>query len=204
MDWKAIAGKVIAAGAPILGQMLGDALPVPFGGAMGRWAGEYLAQMLGVEPTPDAVSSAIDTMPPEVVSNAIARAESEAVAKWQAIADIAKAQAEVGKTQVEQVNETIRGETAAGGGWLGAWRGIHAWELTLECPCWAATIIYSVIVGGGTSVNELAQASGIIMTYWAARFGVLGVHVWQGSNERQVAMVGTPEVVKAVKAAIKR
>lgn len=203
MDWKEIAGKVIAAGAPTLGQMLGDALPIPFGGSMGRWAGEYLATLLGVPPTPDAVSTAIDDATPTQISDVMARAEAEAVAKWQALAEMAKAQAEVGKAQVEQVNESIRAETAAGDGWWGKWRAAHAWELTLECPFWAACFMYAIIFGGGTPVNELAQASGILIVWFSARFGVLGVHVWQGSQERQVAMVGTPELVKAVKAAKK-
>lgn len=204
MDWKDIGAKV-ATLAPQLGQILGDALPIPFGGSLGRWAGEYLADQLGVAPTPEAVSAALDTKSPAVVAAALSKTEGEAVARWNAMAEMAKAQAEVGKAQVEAVNETIRAETSAkvaeGDGWLGKWRGIHAWELTLECPFWAGCIIYSVTVGSGTAVNELAQASGIIMTYWAARFGVLGVHVWQGSNERQAALTGSP--VDAVKNAVK-
>jgi hypothetical protein len=34
----------------------------------------------------------------------------------------------------------------------------------------------------------LSLATPILTIYFGARFGVLGVHVWQGSNERQAAI----------------
>lgn len=92
-DWKDIAGRVIAAGAPTLGEMLGSALPLPGGATIGRWAGERLAEALGVEPTPEAVNNALTTAPAATVQAAIATSEGEAVAKWTAIAELAKQEA---------------------------------------------------------------------------------------------------------------
>lgn len=192
MDWKQLAGKLIAKGAPTLGQLIGEFVPVPFGGTLATWALNKVAEALGVEPTPEAVDTAIETQSPEAVNAALQSAEREAVARWQALAEIAKSQAEVGAAQVVAVNETIRAEanakTAGGDGLLGQWRGFHAWELTIECPFWSACFIYGIMFGGGSVINELSLATPILSIYFGARFGVLGVHVWQGSNERQAAI----------------
>jgi hypothetical protein len=207
MNWKDIAFQVAAAGAPMLGKILGDALPIPGGSALGEWAGRKVAEALGVSATPEAVSEAIEQgsqIAPTQLQNQLQAAETEATAKYNAMVEIAKAQAEVAKTQVEQVNETIRAEVATGDGRLGKWRAWHAWELTVECPFLMGTILWIVVTGNSVAINGLMNLSGLIMTYLGARFGVLGVHVWQGSNERQAAITGVPssvakEVVKAVK-----
>lgn len=190
MDWKDIAGPLASIGAPTLGKILGGLIPIPGGAVLGEWAGNAVAEALGVPATPAAVNDAIANDPAGAAA-ALNKVESEASAKWQAQADIAKAQAEVGKAQVEQVNETIRAEVSRPDGWWGNWRSILAYELALECPLWAALIIYSVAIDK-QGIGDLVQASGLIMTWWGARFGVLGVHVWTGSNERQVAMTGAP------------
>lgn len=190
MDWKDLAGTLIKAGAPLIG----NAIAGPLGGTIGNVLGGLIASQLGVEATPEAVQGAIDTRPAAEITDKLRAADAEAANKWTFLTESAKAQAEVAKVQTEAVNETIRVEAqaavAAGDGWLGKWRGIHAWELTLECPFWAGMIIYSVLWGGGTAINELTSATAVIMSYWGARFGVLGVHVWQGSNERQAAIHG--------------
>jgi hypothetical protein len=192
MDWKQLAGTLIAKGAPTLGQLIGEFIPVPFGGSLATWALNKLAEALGVEATPEAVDEAINTRPASEVNAAIESAEREAIARWQALADIAKAQADVGTAQVVAVNDAIKAETnaraASGDGLLGQWRGFHAWELTIECPFWSACFIYGIMFGAGSVINELSLATPILTIYFGARFGVLGVHVWQGSNERQAAI----------------
>jgi hypothetical protein len=192
MDWKQLAGTLIAKGAPTLGQLIGEFIPVPFGGSLATWALNKLAESLGVEATPEAVDEAINTRPASEVNAAIEAAEKEAIARWQALADIARAQADVGAAQVVAVNDAIKAETnaraASGDGLLGQWRGFHAWELTIECPFWSACFIYGIMFGAGSVINELSLATPILTIYFGARFGVLGVHVWQGSNERQAAI----------------
>jgi hypothetical protein len=192
MEWKQLAGTLIAKGAPTLGQLIGEFIPVPFGGSLATWALNKLAEALGVEATPEAVDEAINTRPASEVNAAIESAEREAIARWQALADIAKAQADVGTAQVVAVNDAIKAETnaraASGDGLLGQWRGFHAWELTIECPFWSACFIYGIMFGSGSVINELSLATPILTIYFGARFGVLGVHVWQGSNERQAAI----------------
>jgi hypothetical protein len=197
MDWKDVIGPVIAAGAPVLGQMLGSLLPVPGGGALGEWAGRRIAEALGVAPTPAAVDAAIKASTNDVVSAKLAAAEADASAKWTALAEIARAEAEFGKAQVEAVNEAIKQEVAKGDGLLGKWRGVHAWELTAECPIIIGALLYVIVSGDAVAINAFAGLSGLIITYLGARFSVLGVHVWQGSNERQAAIVSVlPEPLR--------
>jgi len=188
MNWQDIAGPLASIGAPTLGKILGGLIPIPGGAILGEWAGNAVAEALNVPATPESVSKAI-AADPVAAAHAVAKVEAEASAKWQAQADIAKAQAEVGKAQVEQVNETIRAEASKPDGWWGNWRTVLAYELAVECPVWAGLIVYSVAVDKA-GVSDLINASGLIMAWWGARFGVLGVHVWTGSNERQVAMTG--------------
>lgn len=188
MDWKQV-GVTIAPLAPTLGGILGGLIPVPGGAALGEWAGRVVAGALGVDPTPAAVNNAIVNGDAATVQAQLAAAESEAAAKWQALAAMAQAQAEVGKAQVDAVNETIRAEAARVDGWWGNWRMMLAWSLGVETLLWPPFIMFLIWRG---SIGDLVQATSIITTWWGARFGLLGVHVWTGSNERQAAITGQP------------
>lgn len=196
-DWKSLGGSLIKAGAPIIGSALGG----PLGGLIGSGLGDVLANALGVEPTPEAVSNAIVNGDPATVSAALSAADQRAMAEYSYLTELAKAQADVDKTQIEAVNETIRVEAQAAAarpdGWWSNWRTLMAYELLAECPFWAALIFYCIIYN---KTNELIAATSILVTWWAARFGVLGVHVWTGSNERQTAITGQakPSVIDTI------
>jgi hypothetical protein len=177
MDFGDLGKKLIGLGAPILGGALG--------GPLGAAAGKILAETLGAsDPTPAAIDRTIASTPAAEVQAKLAQAED----RW---VEAVKSQAELARSQVEQVNETMRAEVAAQAArpdnWWGAWRTQLAQVLVLECPVWVALIVYCVVWG---RVNDLVLASGLIMTWWGARFGVLGVHVWTGSHERRTAMTG--------------
>ncbi|HWW46313.1 MAG TPA: hypothetical protein VNZ94_00540 [Xanthobacteraceae bacterium] len=189
MDWKDL-GSIVGPIAPTLGSILGGLIPVPGGSMLGEWAGKQVASALGVPATPEAVNNAIVNGDPAVVQAQLAPIENEAIARWRAEADIARAQAEVGKAQVESINETIRAEAAKVDGWWGNWRILLAWSLFAETLLWPPFLMY--LIGWKSGTAELIQVSGIITTWWGARFGLLGVHVWTGSNERQTAITGQP------------
>ncbi|MGM4999233.1 hypothetical protein AB8A05_10905 [Tardiphaga sp. 538_B7_N1_4] len=168
--------------------------------------GNTIAAALGVEPTPEAVGTAIATGDPTIVQAALSAADQKIVAQYGYLTELAKAEADVGKAQVDAVNESIRAEASASAarpdGWWGNWRTIMAYELTVECPFWAALICWCIING---KINELVASASILTVWWGARFGVLGVHVWTGSNERQTAITGVPAktgVVASVVAAV--
>lgn len=185
--WGWAVGMAIDFGAPILGTAFG----VP--GLAGQ-AGQLLKRALGLAPnTSEETVRARVEADPEAARAAFTAANTEAAAKWEYLAKVAEMQADVAKTQISEVNETIRAETAAQAGkpngWWGQWRTWMAYELTIECPIWGALIAWCIMTG---KVVELTAATSLLTVWWGARFGVLGIHLWSGSNERQAAITGAP------------
>lgn len=197
-----IAKTAIDFGFPILGTALG----VP--GPVSEFAASSIKRALGLsaKASPEDVSNAI-AADPEGAKAQLADAQSEVAAKYAYLTRLAEVQADVAKEQIDQVNETIRAETAAQAAtpdrWWGHWRTWMAYELAIECPFWAALIVWCIVMG---KINELVAATSVLTVWWGARFGVLGVHVWTGSNERQTAITGQPVtgVLGSVAAAIKK
>ena len=81
-------------------------------------------------------------------------------------------------------------------------------ELTLlECPGFAVVLGHGLWDGKVEAINGLAELSGLLITYIAARFGVLGVYVSGRTREKQAALTGgvAPSLVgEVVKAIIRR
>ena len=183
MDWGDLAKTVVGLGAPLIGEALGG----PFGAA----AGKLLADALGASaPTPAAVQSAIAPADPVIAAAAAAKAESE----W------AAALAQIGKSQVEQVGQTQRAEIASGDPLQRWWRPLYALELSMiECPAFSLTLLHSLWTGFAPGINGFATLSGLLMTYFAARFGVLGVYV-SGRTREKIASTGeaAPSIVEQV------
>jgi hypothetical protein len=190
MDWSDLAKTVIGLGAPLIGEALG--------GPFGATAGKILAAALGAsEPTPAAVQNAIAAADPAAAAAAAAKAEAE----W------AAALAAVGKAQVEEVGETQRAEIASGDPLQRWWRPLYALELSLvECPAFALTLLHALWIGHDKGINGFATLSGLLMTYFAARFGVLGVYV-SGRTREKLAGLGEPAastVTQAAKAVLRK
>ncbi len=180
MDWNEVAKSVIGAGAPILGAALGG----PLGGA----AGKILADALGAaNATPAAVSEALaQARTDSTAALQVAVAAREAEAQWLA------ALAEAGKAQVAEVGQTMRAEAMSCDPLQRWWRPLYALELTLlECPGFAVVLGHGLWDGDPTIINGLANLSGLIITYIAARFGVLGVYVSGRTREKQAALTGS-------------
>ncbi|MEA2992684.1 MAG: hypothetical protein QOD40_1604, partial [Alphaproteobacteria bacterium] len=113
--------------------------------------------------------------------------------------------AEVGKVQVGEVGQTMRTEAVSSDPLQRSWRPLYALELTLlECPGFAVVLGHGLWNGDADIINGLANLSGLIMTYMAARFGVLGVYVSGRSKEKQAALTGeaVPSIVEQVVKAI--
>jgi hypothetical protein len=193
MIWNDLARTVIGLGAP----MLGTALAGPLGGA----AGKLLADALGASaPTPAAVQSAIVERGADsaFAAEAVQKAETE----WaRAIADIAKA-------QLTETGATMRAEAASGDALQRWWRPLYALELSLlECPAFALTLMRALWIGHDAGIEGFAALSGLLIAYFAARFGVLGVYVTGRSREKQALATGeaVPSVIgQVVRAAAKR
>lgn len=192
MDWSDLAKTVIALGAPVIGQALA--------GPLGAAAGHLLAQALGVsEATPSAVNAAIKSASPDAAIAAALVAEQ----KW---AMAFGAEADAGKAQVIAIGETQRAEMASNDLLQRWWRPLYALELSmLECPAFAAAVLHVLWTGFTPGINGFATLSGLLMAYFGARFGVLGVYVSGRSREKQAAVTGQPvpgvvgQVVKAAR-----
>ena len=193
MDWSDIATKVIALGAPILGGALG--------GPLGAAAGKILADVLGAaEATPAAVNDALDRSGDDLA--AAAEAAQRAESQW------LTALAEVGKAQVAEVGATQRAELASGDALQRWWRPIYALELSLvECPAFALTVLHALWSGHEAGIGGFASLSALLMTYFGARFGVLGVYVTGRTREKQTNATGEmpPSLIgQVVKAVVKK
>lgn len=188
IDWRDLAGKVIGLGAPLLGGALG--------GPLGSAAGRILADALGAaEPTPAATAQAITAADPAAAQAAARTAE----ARWQA------ALAEVGRAQVAEVAATQRAEIASGDPVQRWWRPLYAIELSLiECPAFALTMLRALWIGHDKGIEGFATLSALLMTYFAARFGVLGVYVTGRSREKQAIVTGelAPSAIEQITKAL--
>jgi hypothetical protein len=194
MDWSDLAKTVIALGAPVIGEALA--------GPLGAAAGHLLANALGArEATPSAVEEAIKAATPDAAAAAALLAEQ----KW---AMAFGAEADAGKAQVVAVGETQRAEITSEDLLQRWWRPLSALELSmLECPAFAAAVLHVLWTGFAPGINGFATLSGLLMAYFAARFGVLGVYVSGRSREKQAAVTGQPVpgvVTQVVKAATRK
>jgi len=189
-DWKDIAAKVVGLGAPMLGSALG--------GPLGGVAGKIVADAFGAAAaTPDAVHAAITDKANDLklAAEAAQKAESE----WMSTL------ADIGKTQVSEIGATMRAESVSEDVLQRWWRPLYALELSLlECPAFALTMLHALWVGHDTGINGFGNLAGLLMAYFGARFGVLGVYVSGRTREKQTAMTGedTPSIVGTVVKAI--
>jgi hypothetical protein len=190
MNWNDLSKTVISLGAPILGTALGG----PLGGA----AGKLLADALGASATPDALNTAIAERGAD--STFAAEAAQKAEGEW------AKAIAEIGKAQLAETGATMRAEASSGDALQRWWRPLYALELSLvECPAFALTLLHALWSGHAAGINGFATLSGLLMTYFGARFGVLGVYVTGRTREKQAAATGAaaPGLIGAVVKAVR-
>jgi hypothetical protein len=191
MTWNDLAKTVIGLGAPLIGGALGG----PFGGAAGR----LLADALGASAaTPEAVDAAIAERGAD--STFAAEAVQKAEAAW------AAALAEIAKAQLAETGATMRAEAMSGDPLQRWWRPLYALELSLvECPAFALTLLHALWTGHGAGIAGFSTLSALLMAYFGARFGVLGVYVTGRTREKQALASGVAlpgvlgELIKAVR-----
>jgi hypothetical protein len=193
MDWSDLASRVIGLGAPVLGGALG--------GPLGAAAGKILADALGVaEASPASVGAELAGRGAD--STFAAEAAMKAESEWLA------ALAEIGKAQVAEVGATQRAEMASEDRLQRWWRPLYALELSLlECPAFVVTLLHALWLGHEAGIDGFANLSAMLMTYFCARFGVLGVYVTGRTREKQACATGelSPSLIgEMVKALVKK
>jgi len=188
IEWNDLAEQIVGLGAPLIGGA--------FGGPLGAAAGKILADALGASAaTPDAVHAAIAAAGSDLAATTVAARNADA--------QFAAALAQVGQTQVTQIGETQRAEILSNDVLQRWWRPLYALELSLvECPAFALTLLHALWVGFEPAISGFGTLSGLLMTYFGARFGVLGVYVSGRSREKTAAATG--EVVPSVIAQVSK
>lgn len=186
-DWAKLGINIARAGAPVLGTALGG----PLGGMIAGGAVDILAKALGVDATPEAVNNAVVNGDPATVNAALSAADAEAQARWPALAQIvqsvAQADADVNKTNIEQINETVRSETAANVPWW-HWRHLIGYATLLWIVGPLPPIVYHMWVGNITVLNALVAAVVSLVPVIAISAGLNG-YVAQDNTKRVVTQI---------------
>ncbi|HEX2554264.1 MAG TPA: hypothetical protein VHL98_11210 [Microvirga sp.] len=205
MNWQSLA-QSLAPYAPTLGKILGGAIPFPGGALLGEWAGTYLARQLGTAPTPEAIAGAVLTptgdVRPEAVA-AIQSVESEAAARWDAMAREAEANAADRSAQSASINETMRAEVTAGVSWY-HWRHLIGYATLL----WAIAVLPPFVLhlwkADATALQVVTAALTSSIPFFAILAGLNGYIAGDTSKFKETLATGVPRqgVVAAVAAKV--
>lgn len=211
MDWSAIAPLLGQFGLPILRSAIlagVGAIPVigPIAGPFVADAvGAVIARQLGVAPTPEAVKTAIETGDHDEVLARLQAAQAEAVAKWPALAEVAKAEEETARAQITTTADVMKTEilaatTIAPGRWRTfvqvvdtVWRPLFALELLVECAYLffglITSILWAVAQNQYGDIDALIRLmplwSVLVLPYLAMRCGLLGYHMNLRTREKE-------------------
>lgn len=187
-DWSALTGALAKLGTPaatILGTLIGG----PTGAAIGKAAGTVLAEALGVDDTPEAVSEAVAADPMKA---------NDAISSAQMQAAIVQAQAEMLKT----VNETYRIELQNESWVVRLWRPICGWCLAL---IWT---IHGVAIGLAlwTRNFDVIRTIPDLTVFYSVMGAVVGVYAWGRTVEKKAGINSgvTEAIAEAVGAVAKK
>lgn len=199
MDWNAV-GKLVLPLAPTIGSLVGGLIPIPMGSMIGEQAGRMLASALGVDATPEAVNNAL--VNDSNAAQKISVAETEAAAKWPALAEIAKARYAANAQESDSINSTMRAELAAGQVWW-SWRNLYGYSVGFEATATSWVILYAIVFNAAIYKN-VADSLSFFLSWYGMRFGLLGYIHNGASNEKIAAVTGeTPSLIKNIVKAVK-
>ncbi len=178
MDWKELGGQLIRAGAPLIG----GAILGPLGGTVGGLVGNVLADALGVDPTPEAVSKAITEGDPAVIAQKL----SDADAKWTALAEIAKAEAEDRSAQARAINLTMREELKQVS-WF-HWRHLLGYAVLYQVIMFTTMAMYLLLRGEPMMVEKFIQLMTASVVPMGGVYALLG-YVAKNTSDMKIAAV---------------
>lgn len=122
--WSWLAETAIDLGLPVLATAIGVPSAAPF-------AINMIKKVLGLKPsaTEEDVRNTLNGMPEDTARAMLEGAQSEVTAKYAYLTKLAQAQGEVNKTTIEEVNKTIRMESAKVSWWH--WRHLIGYLVLL-------------------------------------------------------------------------
>lgn len=167
---------LIAAGAPLLKEIIQSKL----GGVGGQMAGavvDTLAERLGVLANPEAVGAKIES---DVNAPVVVRQVEAEVRQ-----DLARI-AEADRDMMLSYHRMLEGDQKSEG-WIQArWRGIFALAFTACFVGIVLTICRAIWIGQLTGIEAVA---GLLITLVVAGCAVLGVQVYQRSEEKKAGVI---------------
>ncbi len=167
MALSALIPILASVGAPILKELISDALGDPVGEVASDVIG-MVADGLGVAPTPEAIVEEYQ-LDPAGVAPVIRAVEDENKAHLVAM--------------LGAINKTMRAEAKAKGLLTRIWRPVFGLLFGLIYFLLGLAMIF-VIVRANDPIAIFGVLSGLIVTYLACGSSVLGVYVWQRSSEK--------------------
>ena len=145
-----------------------------FGGAAGEAVAgtviDTIAGKLGIEPTPEALETAIETRGPEIGAIVDENAEY-----W----------AGLWETQVIEQNKTMRAEMSAKSVFTRNWRPFVGFAFGFECLALVFTTCGLLISGTVPAFDAFAPILSILGTVFTAQAGVVGVYAYQRTQEKK-------------------
>lgn len=205
MDWEGVGAQLARMGLPVLGRALGGSIPVigpVIGSKIGENIGEVVADLiaskLGVDPTPSAVSNAIERGKTSEVMQELKAAQADAIAKYPALAQIADAETR-GEVEVAKVNQEaylniLKMEMAHNDPRLTFYRTLINWSVAVQMIIFGVTLNWAVFTGGDLLDNLVKCFE--LLTWWIGmNLSIVGVHYFTRGKER-VAAVTTGQTGK--------
>tara|TARA_E500000318_G_scaffold46673_4_gene43997 strand:+ start:12926 stop:13522 length:597 start_codon:yes stop_codon:yes gene_type:complete len=181
MKWSDI-GDLVGTAAPLVGTLLG--------GPPGAAIGALVANALGSDPTPEAVSAAFSVDPEATAKLRMLEEANEARFREMVL------QAETNR--LTEINKTMRAEAASSDAYVRRWR--PTWGYTTAAT-WALQTLGTVFVmvfalfdadNGPAYLTALAGLVSALMPQWATALAVLGINVSSRSRDKQVAAGQAP------------
>lgn len=177
MELKNFGDSLLAAGAPVLKSIVEKSI----GGIGGKLAGaaiDALAEALGTQATPEAIETEIRTNPTKAAEK-IRTVESEFKTDLSRIAEANR--------DVMRGYQEVLLKDAATEGWLASrWRPIFALAFTVCFVMIAVTVCRGIWIG---QLQGVEAVTGLLITMLAAGCAVLGVQIWQRSEEKKAGVV---------------
>lgn len=184
MDWKDLS-PLIGRVAPTLGKIVGGFLPLPFGGAIGESAGRTIALALGVpDATPEAVRNTISNIPETELRQRLSTLEASAVAQYQAMAEMAKADATVQVEQVKATAATISQELVVGNFMQRLWRPAAMCVWVATWPVQLGGLFYAITSHDAVLMGNLPTLVTALAAWNAAPAALAGVYSWGRTQEK--------------------
>lgn len=178
-------GKSIAPFAPALGSIIGGFLPIPGGSFIGKKAGEIVAGVLGVPPTPEAVSDKLAQMTHDEKMEALRQATERARIDVEGFKEAERQYYETIRTAITQTGMTMREEIKAENRhwFFTGWRPAAGWVFVLYAIIFGAILMYAIWTDP-VMLARINDAWKVIAAFFATLAAMVGVYVVARSMDK--------------------